>query len=159
MRSSKGSGVLHWVQTLVPGGFDDPHCVHCMDGTALRYCAYHTPATCSFQFSIQAKRPTRAGPPVPTPSISGQRFSREASASVITKAWRPPRPEQRLNQSRSFVDGLAGSATGKTLCWGAGIGMSPLRSLQRNLLSSAVSTPSARLKSRFSPSFHSSVFI
>jgi hypothetical protein len=49
--STKGSGVLHWVHTLVPGGFDNPHCVHCMDETALQYYAYHTPATSSL--SIQ----------------------------------------------------------------------------------------------------------
>jgi hypothetical protein len=66
---------------------------------------------------------------------------------------------QRASQSGSLVDGLAESDRGKTLCSGAGIGMSPLRSLQRNLLSRAVSTASTWLKSRSSPSFHSSVFI
>ncbi len=60
--SSKCSGVLHCVHTLVPGGFDNPHCVHFMDETALQYCAYHTPTTCMFQFSIQAKQPTHTRP-------------------------------------------------------------------------------------------------
>jgi len=46
------------------------------------------------------------------------------------------------NQSRSFVDGLAESGCRNTLCCGAGMGTSPLRSRQRNLLSSAVSTAS-----------------
>lgn len=34
--------------------------------------------------------------------------------------------DETLTQSGSFFEGLAASASGKTLCWGAGIGMSPL---------------------------------
>src|SRR5262249_1792936 len=57
-----------------------------------------------------------------------------------------------------FPAGAGGSA-GKTLCRGCGIGVLLMRSCQSALLSNAVSTASARLKSRFLPSFQSFVFI
>src|ERR1700719_3177138 len=61
-------------------------------------------------------------------------------------------------QSKSFLELLFATVAGKTLCCGGGMGASPMRSRQRNLLSSAVSTASAWLKSSVLPSFHSLVF-
>src|ERR1700704_2899049 len=50
VRSSNGSGVLHRVHTVEPGGFNNPHWVHCIGRTALQSCSYHTPPTCWLQF-------------------------------------------------------------------------------------------------------------
>lgn len=60
-------------------------------------------------------------------------------------------------QSKSFP--FSSGVAGNTLCCGAGIGRSPMRSFQRALLSSVVSTASAWLKSRFFPALQSFVFI
>src|SRR6185503_20904548 len=97
------------------------------------------------------------------------RVGRHASAGVAVQAVSNTytRMERNRITSKSYHLALAPagshrsgpsrSEAGNTQCSGGGMGTLPIRSCQRNLLSTAVSTASARLKSNFLPSFHSFV--
>ena len=98
--------------------------------------------------------PQHDGPSPAMQPIVHSRLGNQDSVPFYAQSFEP-----RRYQSTSLVDRLACLDAAKTLCSGGGIGMSPFRSFHRNWLSSAVSTASAWLKSRFSPSFHSSAFI
>lgn len=65
--------------------------------------------------------------------------------------------EAGTNQSVS--PRLVELVAGKTLCWGGGMGMLPIRSCHRYLFRTTLLAASAWLKSRFLPCFHSLVFI